>query len=126
MKEMTVKEMYTLEETIAKDLFEGVTYPWEVLPKISSFILELGASLPEGWLERPAWCPRNHRGTAPSPGSPRGGSARQWRLPPSSVDSATRTDLETPVGYVSAPAARRSGRANAEAATPVVADRPRC
>ncbi len=36
---MTVKEMYTLEETIAKDLFEGVTYPWEVLPKISSFIL---------------------------------------------------------------------------------------
>ena len=40
---MTVKEMYTLEETIAKDLFEGVTYPWEVLPKISSFILELGA-----------------------------------------------------------------------------------
>ena len=31
MKEMTVKEMYTLEETIAKDLFEGVTYPWEVL-----------------------------------------------------------------------------------------------
>ena len=44
MKEMTVKEMYTLEETIAKDLFEGVTYPWEVLPKISSFILELGAT----------------------------------------------------------------------------------
>ncbi len=37
---MTVKEMYTLEETIeAKDLFEGVTYPWEVLPKISGFIL---------------------------------------------------------------------------------------
>ena len=29
MKEMTVKEMYTLEETIAKDLFEGVTYPWK-------------------------------------------------------------------------------------------------
>ena len=52
MKEMTVKEMYTLEETIAKDLFEGVTYPWEVLPKISSFILELGASLPEGEYEK--------------------------------------------------------------------------
>ena len=52
MKEMTVKEMYTLEETIAKDLFEGVTYPWEVLPKISSFILELGASLPEEEYEK--------------------------------------------------------------------------
>ena len=52
MKEMTVKEMYTLKETIAKDLFEGVTYPWEVLPKISSFILELGASLPEEEYEK--------------------------------------------------------------------------
>ena len=52
MKEMMVKEMYTLEETIAKDLFEGVTYPWEVLPKIISFILELGASLPEEEYEK--------------------------------------------------------------------------
>ena len=52
MKEMTVKEMYTLEETIAKDIFEGVTYPWEVLPKISSFILELGATLPEEEYEK--------------------------------------------------------------------------
>ena len=47
MKELTVASLYTLEETIAKDLFEGVEYPWEVLPKISSFILELGAALPE-------------------------------------------------------------------------------
>lgn len=47
MKEITVKELYTLDETIAKDLFEGVTYPWEVLPKISAFILELGKTLPE-------------------------------------------------------------------------------
>lgn len=46
MKELTVKEMYTLEETIAADIFEGVTYPWEVLPKIGEFILKLGAELP--------------------------------------------------------------------------------
>ena len=39
---LTVKELYTLDETIAKDIFEGVTYPWEVLPKISAFIVELG------------------------------------------------------------------------------------
>ena len=45
MKEMTVKEMYTLEETIAKDIFEGVTYPWEVLPKIGEFIVKLGETL---------------------------------------------------------------------------------
>lgn len=48
MKELTVKEMYeSLDETIAKDIFEGVTYPWEVLPKIGAFILELGATLSE-------------------------------------------------------------------------------
>ena len=47
MKEITLKEMYTLEETIAKDIFEGVTYPWEVLPKIGEFILKLGETLPE-------------------------------------------------------------------------------
>lgn len=45
MKELTVKEMYTLEETIAKDIFDGVTYPWEVLPKIGGFIQKLGESL---------------------------------------------------------------------------------
>ena len=28
MKGVTVKELYTLEETIAKDIFEGVEYPW--------------------------------------------------------------------------------------------------
>lgn len=47
MKELTVNELYNLEETIAKDIFEGVTYPWEVLSKISDFILELGEKLPK-------------------------------------------------------------------------------
>lgn len=47
MKALTVRELYTLDETIAKDIFENVTYPWEVLPKIHSFILELGATLSE-------------------------------------------------------------------------------
>lgn len=47
MKELTVNELYNLEETIAKDIFEGVTYPWEVLPKISGFIMELGEKLPK-------------------------------------------------------------------------------
>ncbi len=40
-EEMTVAKMYNLNETIAKDIFEGVTYPWEVLPKISDFIVKL-------------------------------------------------------------------------------------
>lgn len=46
-EKLTIKELYSLEETIAKDLFEKASYPWEVLPKISQFILDLGASLPE-------------------------------------------------------------------------------
>ncbi len=43
---ITVNELYSLEQTIAAKLFEGATYPWEVLPQIHDFILELGASLP--------------------------------------------------------------------------------
>lgn len=53
MMGITVQDLYTLEETIARDIFEGVAYPWEVLPKISGFILELGASLsPEEYEKR--------------------------------------------------------------------------
>ena len=45
MEALTVKELYTLDQTIARGIFEGVTYPWEVLPKISAFIVELGNTL---------------------------------------------------------------------------------
>ena len=45
MEELKIKNLYNLNETIAADLFEGLTYPWEALPKISAFILELGAGL---------------------------------------------------------------------------------
>lgn len=46
MEQYTISNLYTLEETIAADLFEGAVYPWELLPKISGFILELGDKLP--------------------------------------------------------------------------------
>ena len=52
MKGLTVKELYTLDETIAKDIFDRVTYPWEVLPKIGSFIVELGKTLSEDEYEK--------------------------------------------------------------------------
>ncbi len=52
MEALTVKELYTLDQTIAKDIFEGVTYPWEVLPKISVFIVELGNTLSEDEYEK--------------------------------------------------------------------------
>lgn len=44
--QITVKDLYDLRETIAGDIFEGVVYPWEVLPKIHDFIIELGKRLP--------------------------------------------------------------------------------
>ena len=47
-----IKELYTLEETIARDIFEDVTYPWEVLAKIKDFIVALGETLPEEKFER--------------------------------------------------------------------------
>ncbi|MDO4521572.1 MAG: UDP-N-acetylglucosamine pyrophosphorylase [Eubacteriales bacterium] len=52
METAKISNLYTLEETIAKELFAGATYPWEVLPKISSFILELGAALDENEYEK--------------------------------------------------------------------------
>lgn len=45
MRKLTVNELYDLNETIAKDIFDDVTYPWEVLPKIGDFIVELGKTL---------------------------------------------------------------------------------
>ncbi len=52
MERLEICNLYTLDETIAKDLFDGAMYPWEVLPKIKDFILELGASLPEDRYEK--------------------------------------------------------------------------
>lgn len=52
MEALKIKQLYTLEETIARELFEGAEYPWEVLPKIGNFILKLGASLPEDEYEK--------------------------------------------------------------------------
>ena len=45
MEEVKIKNLYNLNETIAAKVFEGVTYPWEVLPKISDFIIQLGNTL---------------------------------------------------------------------------------
>ncbi len=45
METCKIANLYNLNETIAKDLFEGAVYPWEVLPKISAFIVALGNTL---------------------------------------------------------------------------------
>ena len=45
MEECKIKNLYNLEETIAKELLEKSIYPWEVLPNIGDYILKLGETL---------------------------------------------------------------------------------
>lgn len=51
-EQITIKELYDLNETIAAKVFEGCVYPWEVLAKIGDFIVELGKTLPEEEYEK--------------------------------------------------------------------------
>ena len=45
MQELTVKALLSLDKTIASEIFNGVVYPWEVLPLIGDFIIKLGETL---------------------------------------------------------------------------------
>ena len=45
MEECKIKNLYNLDETIAKELLGKFEYPWEVLPEINDFILEIGPKL---------------------------------------------------------------------------------
>ena len=47
------KSLFNMDETIAKDIFQDITFPWEVLPLIKDFIIKLGATLPEDEYEHP-------------------------------------------------------------------------
>lgn len=52
MKELEVNSLVDLEKTIAKEIFENVTYPWEVLPLIHDYVVKLGNSLSEDIFEK--------------------------------------------------------------------------
>ena len=52
MEEFKFSNLYNLDETIAKDIFNGCEYPWEVLPKIKDFIIKLGESLDKNEYEK--------------------------------------------------------------------------
>ena len=45
MEECKIKNLYNLNETIAKELLESITYPWEALTKIEKFRIEIGNKL---------------------------------------------------------------------------------
>ena len=49
-----IKDLLDLSKTIAAELFEGKTYPWEVLDEIKPFILKLGETLPADEYDHPA------------------------------------------------------------------------
>ncbi len=45
MEECKITNLYNLDETIAKELLQKATYPWEVLPQIKEYIIEIGRKL---------------------------------------------------------------------------------
>ena len=53
MEQLKISELYSdLDQTMAKELLESRTYPWEVLPLISEFIVKLGSTLSEEEYEK--------------------------------------------------------------------------
>lgn len=49
---LKISNLLDLSQTIAAKLFEGKEYPWEVIPDIGSFIVELGNTLSEDEYEK--------------------------------------------------------------------------
>ena len=47
MDQFKISNLYNLDETIAAELMGRAQYPWELLSRISGFILELGEKLPK-------------------------------------------------------------------------------
>lgn len=47
MEKCKINNLYSLDESIAKELLLKYTYPWEALAHIGEFILELGKKLPK-------------------------------------------------------------------------------
>ena len=54
MSEIKIKDLYSLDQTIAAKLFESYEYPWEVLPHIGEFIKETGPKLDKNIYEEVA------------------------------------------------------------------------
>lgn len=48
-----ISELFDLTKTVAAGLFQGKTYPWEVLDGIKDYILSFGSTLPEEEYEHP-------------------------------------------------------------------------
>ncbi len=53
MKELAISSLYDLGNTIAADVFSGKEYPWEILPELKGFILQLGETLDAAEFDHP-------------------------------------------------------------------------
>ena len=51
---LKIADLFDLTHTRAAALFDGKTYPWEVLADIGDYIKALGATLPESEFDHPA------------------------------------------------------------------------
>lgn len=52
MESAKISNLYNLSQTITAKYFEGLTYPWEMLPKIKEIVIEIGESLDPEIYER--------------------------------------------------------------------------
>ena len=53
MSKIHTEELLDTDKTIAKRIFDDKEFPWNVLPDIKDFILELGKTLPENEYDHP-------------------------------------------------------------------------
>lgn len=54
MNDIKIKNLLDTDKTIAKKIFDDKEFPWNALPDIKNFILELGKSLPEDEYTHPS------------------------------------------------------------------------
>lgn len=54
MKELEIKTLFNLDETIAADYLSGFCYPWEALAGIGEYIIRLGGTLSADDYDNPA------------------------------------------------------------------------
>ena len=54
MNNIKIENLLDTDKTIAKQIFDDKEFPWNVLPDIKNFILELGKSLPEDEYTHPS------------------------------------------------------------------------
>lgn len=52
MEQLYIENLLNTDETIAKDLLDGLTFPWEVFANLGKYIVEKGPALPQDLYEQ--------------------------------------------------------------------------